>query len=450
MEPKQSPFRYEIETKNKAYYLTVNLKYGISHSLSCGWVLISIYLSMHWLKDLSTIVSLPVSILIISGIAYIPGYMSAFLVVSLLLDRQPNFKIESPAEPITVLIAAYNEEESIYNTLNYISEQDYDSDIQVIVINNNSKDNTDLEVIRAKEDFNLNVTLLHEPRPGKFHALNTGLRHVDRHLFITLDADTIIHPSAIRFLVARIQSSPPNVCAVAGSILAKNSRTSIWTKIQEWDYFLAIASIKRLQGLYQSTLVAQGAFSLYRTECVKEVGGWPDAIGEDIVLTWRMLKNNNKVYFEPLAVAFTDTPNTLRHLAIQRSRWARGMIEGLIEVKPWNQPLVYAKYLTFINLMMVYLDFIFTFFWIPGLILAFFGIFWIVGPMTLFVLPLTLLSYFILYLFQKNYVFRNLGLHIRDNKLGFILFVIVYQIVLSPVSTWGYLQEFFHLKRVWE
>ena len=33
----------------------------------------------------------------------------------------------------------------------------------------------------------------------------------------------------------------------------------------------------------QQALVAQGAFSLYRTENVKRIGGWPDAIGEDIV-----------------------------------------------------------------------------------------------------------------------------------------------------------------------
>ncbi|WP_284680754.1 glycosyltransferase [Aceticella autotrophica] len=71
-------------------------------------------------------------------------------------------------------------------------------------------------------------------------------------------------------------------------------------------YFLGIASVKRMQGLYQGTLVAQGAYSIYKTEAVKLVGGWPDAIGEDIVLTWKFLKQNMKVYFEPLAVAFTE------------------------------------------------------------------------------------------------------------------------------------------------
>jgi poly-beta-1,6-N-acetyl-D-glucosamine synthase len=105
--------------------------------------------------------------------------------------------------------------------------------------------------------------------------------------------------------VARLLNAPPDVQAVAGSVLVRNSRDSLWTRMQEWDYFLGIASVKRMQGLYQGTLVAQGAFSLYRTQAVLEAGGWPDAIGEDIVLTWQLMRNGARVYYEPSAVAFT-------------------------------------------------------------------------------------------------------------------------------------------------
>ncbi|WP_088043616.1 glycosyltransferase [Bacillus sp. EAC] len=446
MEPNLSP----INHKKVKYYLSVKQKFWISHSISFAWLVFSIYLSLPWLEDLADVVTMPVSIFIISGIAYIPGYMSSFLVVSLLFDRQPTFKNESPTDPVTLLIAAYNEEGAIFNTIKYVAEQDYKGDIHVIVINNNSTDGTDKEVIRAKNELKANITILHESRPGKFHALNTGLEHVKTPYVITLDADTLIHPSAIRYLVSRIKSSPSDVCAVAGSMLVRNSRETFWTKIQEWDYFLGIASIKRLQGLYQGTLVAQGAFSLYRTSCVKEVNGWPDAIGEDIVLTWRLLQKEWRVFFEPLAVAFTDAPNTLGHFAKQRSRWARGMVEGLKEIKPWHQPQVYTKYLTGINLMMLYLDLVYSVCWLPGLVLAFFGINWIVGPMTLLVLPLTFISYSILYMYQKHYVFKNLNLKIRINKVGFISFILIYQMIMSPVSLYGYLQEFFKLKRVWE
>lgn len=52
-------------------------------------------------------------------------------------------------------------------------------------------------------------------------------------------------------------------------MLARNSRDNLLTKMQSWDYFLGIASIKRMQGLYQGVLVAQGAFSIYKTKMLK-------------------------------------------------------------------------------------------------------------------------------------------------------------------------------------
>lgn len=448
MYPNLTPL--EPKKLSHRFYASVTIKFWISHAFAFGWLLFSIYLSIPWLDDLSSIVTYPAAIVIIGGIAYVPGYMNAFLIISLLLDRQPRLKHLFPTEPVTLLIAAYNEEASIFNTLNYVANQDYKKYLHVVVINNNSNDDTDGEITRASKTFALDVTILHEPTPGKFHALNRGLRHVSTPYVITLDADTLLHPSAVRYLMARMKRSPDNVCAIAGSMLVRNSRASICTKMQEWDYFLGIASIKRLQGLYQGTLVAQGAFSLYKTDCVRAVGGWPDAIGEDIVLTWRLLRQKWKVYFEPLAVAFTDAPETLPHFTKQRSRWARGMLEGLAEIKPWHQPRLFTKYLTGVNLMMPYLDIVYTCAWIPGLVLAFFGIYWIVGLTTLLVLPLTFLSYGSLYLYQKHVVFKRLGLSVRKNKIGFLLFILCYQLIMSPISVWGYMQELFKLKRVWK
>ncbi len=433
----------------KTHYIPVKIKFMLSHLFAILWTAISVILSIPWVKDLSEIVTLPLALLIITGIAYIPGYMNAFLVVSLIFDRQPSFKDENPSNDITILIAARNEAENIGNTLTYIAKQDYNGHIKVFVIDNGSSDETSSVALSSGKNLNLDITVISEKKPGKFNALNTALKYVNTDLVITLDADTLLHPSAVRFLIARIESAPEDVCAVAGSVLVRNSRENIITKIQEWDYFLSIASIKRLQGLYQGTLVAQGAFSVYKTDCVRVIGGWPDAIGEDIVLTWNLLKNNWRTYFEPLAVAFTYVPNTFRIFARQRSRWARGMIEALKTTKPWQQPRTYTKYLTGINLLMPYLDLSYTFFWLPGLILACFGLFWIVGPATLMVLPLTLISYSVLYTYQK-YVFRKLNLKIRKNVAGFLLFMLCYQMIMSPVSVWGYAQEVFRLKRVWK
>lgn len=441
----------ETTKKSKGLYISVHTKFYISILIALLWVLISFEVSRNWIEDLSKITSPMIAYIVISGVAYVPGFMNAFLVSSLILDRQPKVKNQNPTDSVTLLIAAYNEEAGIFDTLNYIKKQKYNGYIKTIVIDNNSTDNTAKEVGRAIDELNMDILLLHEPTPGKFNALNHGLNFVDTKYVITLDADTLIHKDAINFLVSRMNSSPEDVVAVAGSMLVRNSRDNLLAKVQEWDYFLSIASIKRMQGLYQGTLVAQGAFSLYKTDTVKRLGGWSDAIGEDIVLTWKMLKEGNRVYFEPMAVAFTDVPIKLSHFVKQRSRWARGMIEGLREVKPWQQPLVFYKFLTGIDLIILYMDFSYTFFWIPGLILAlFFKKYYIVGPMMLLVLPLTLASFWILYRFQSKVVFKNLNLRVRKNHIGFIIFILAYQMIMSPVSLYGYVQELVGTKRVWE
>lgn len=183
-----------------------------------------------------------------------------------MLDKQPKFKTTDPKDPITILIACWNEEDNIGEVLKYIKNQDYQGKIKVIVIDNASTDMTFKATQKASEELSMDIKVIQESNPGKNNALNTGLKHVDTEYLITLDADTILHKSAIRYIVARMKSSPENVSAVAGTVLVRNSRENFITRLQEWDYFLGIASIKRMQGLFQGTLVAQGAYSLYKTE----------------------------------------------------------------------------------------------------------------------------------------------------------------------------------------
>lgn len=432
----------------KKFYINVNAKFITGHLISALWLSLSIYLSLPWLSDLTNLVGFPAALLIISGIGYIPGYINMFTIVGLLLDRQPEVKEIFPTESVTLLIACRNEAHQIGETLLKIAEQNYKGQIKVIVIDNASTDQTAAVSASVGESLQLDLQVISQPIPGKFNALNLAVDYVSTDYVITLDADTLLHRYAINKIMSRMLSSPENVCAVAGAVLVRNSRENMITKLQEWDYYLGIASIKRLQGLYQSTLVAQGAFSLYKTKVIKEAGLWPDAIGEDIVLTWNMLQCGYKVYFEPLAVAFTAVPNSLKHLTRQRSRWARGMIEALKLHKPWDNKLHFTKFLTGVNLIMPLIDLIYTLCFIPGIILALFGHYWIVGPMTLLVIPLALIQNRILYAYQKR-VFKNLDLKVRSNSWGYVLYIMAYQFLMSPISLIGYTQELFQVSRKW-
>lgn len=244
-------------------------------------------------------------------------------------------------------------------------------------------------------------------------------------------------------------NDPENTASVAGSVLVRNSRYNFVTKIQEWDYFHGIAAVKRLQSLYQGTLVAQGAFSLYKTSVLKEVGGWPDKVGEDIVLTWAILAKGYRVGYAEDACLFTNAPTTWKQFIGQRQRWSRGLIEAFKE--HWRLLLKRRMTTLFIwwNAMFPYMDLVYTFAFIPGIVLALFGHYFIAGPLTLLVLPLAMVVNYIMYGIQ-NRMFRSQGLKVRRNIFGFVFYALFYSLVLQPACVVGYLKELLFRKKSWE
>ncbi|MFY9469708.1 MAG: glycosyltransferase family 2 protein, partial [Solirubrobacterales bacterium] len=279
------------------------------------WSLISLYLARFWIADLGRQITLPLAIIVIGGIAMIPGYLNMQLLMSLLLDRPP--RLREPENlvfpPVSVLVAAYNEEETLIGTLRSLAAQTYPSEIRVIVIDDGSSDRT-RSVVHGYRERNPNehVTIMTVPHHGKADALNAGLATLNTPLAATLDADTVLLADSMRRAVTRMLMTGPQTSAVAGSVLVKNWRQNILTRMQRWEYALGIASVKRVQALYQGTLVAQGAFSVYTTEDLRKIAGWPNLIGEDIVMTWALLAKGDIVVYEPTAVALTCVPEHLR------------------------------------------------------------------------------------------------------------------------------------------
>ena len=429
-------------------YFSVKGKFIVSLLFSLSWMGFSFWYSQPWYSDLSNEIGTFLAYFIITFIAIIPGFMNAFVAMALLLDRRPKVIVDQHYPPVTILIAAYNEGASIASTLSGIFLQDYPADIRIIVINDGSSDET-VDSVKALQSDHPNLELVDlGHNGGKASALNHGLAKCTTDIIISIDADSYILKDGVRHLVGRYLSDPINTKAVAGEILIRNSRENWVTKAQEWDYFLGIATIKRIQSLFQGTLVAQGAFSLYDRKTVLELGGWPEMVGEDIVLTWRILSAGYRVGHAEDALAFTDCPNTLSKFIHQRRRWSRGLIEAFkdnptILIKPRFSTL-YIWWNTLFPLM----DIAFTFGFIPGLILACFGIYWIAGPMTLSLLPMAFLLNWQMYLKGKA-MFNAEHLTVRANLLGFLSYVFAYGLVLQPACVYGYFSELFNLRKSW-
>ena len=174
-------------------YIPVSVKFWLTHLFAILWTSLSIYISLPWLEDFSKVVAFPAALIIISGIAYLPGYLNAFLLAGLILDRQPPFRDEYPEKDITVLIAARNEGKRIADTIYYIAKQDYTGNIKILIIDNGSEDDTVVNALKAGEAYNLDLSVISEEIPGKFNALNTGLEHVSTDLCNYIGCR---HPSA--------------------------------------------------------------------------------------------------------------------------------------------------------------------------------------------------------------------------------------------------------------
>jgi biofilm PGA synthesis N-glycosyltransferase PgaC len=437
--------RHEI-VSDHPFYIPTKAKFVIATGTAIVWFLLSLYLARPWLEDLSQIIGTIPAFLIILFIALIPGFLNAHILTSIVLDKPPLLPLDISYPPLSILIAAYNEADNIKETFRGIAAQDYPGKMEVIVVDDGSTDRT-VEILASLGMPNLKI--VQAKHGGKAHALNEGLKHVSHEIVVTIDADTFLHPQAVKRIVARLLSDPPHTAAVAGCVLVKNSRETLMTRLQDWDYFTGIASAKRQQSLYQGTLVAQGAFSAFRTQVVRAVTGWPSVIGEDIVLTWTLLQEGWRIGFEASAIGFTCAPIDFQGFFRQRKRWARGMIEALKRHGSllWRRSRL-ASFFIGVDFVIPLIDMFYTFVFLPGLLLALTGRFYIAGPMTLLVFPMALFIIRVMYRKQKQ-VFETLNLKVRSNPWGLIVYMLVYQAIMSPICIVGYAQEIIGSVKKW-
>ena len=109
-------------------------------------------------------------------------FISFFLLIVLLehggIKKEVEFRDEWPE--LTLIIPAYNEEETIQMTIESILDAEYpDEKLELIVVNDGSEDNTAEEV----EPYTDQLTLINQENQGKGAALNTGLEQVETELF---------------------------------------------------------------------------------------------------------------------------------------------------------------------------------------------------------------------------------------------------------------------------
>ena len=282
----------------------------------------------------------------------------------------------------------YNVKTCIKETIESIKKQKYCGNIYTILIDDGSTDGS-LEFVKSL-DLGSKTTLLELEHEGKAFALNEALKHVKTDYTITVDADTVLHPLAVRNIMHQLVNSDKKTAATAGCLFVKNTKRNFITKLQEWDYSLGIFGVKLYQGNYQSTLVAQWAFSAGMIEAFKRV----------------KIVTSKKLKFK-------------------------------------------SRFLMCLNIFFPFIDLALLIFIPLGLILLLLGNPLLIGWLSLLVILLGMLLCFVIEIRRKS-MLREINMKPeRRSVLAFIFYILFYAFMLTPFCIIGYIAELINAKKEW-
>jgi cellulose synthase/poly-beta-1,6-N-acetylglucosamine synthase-like glycosyltransferase/peptidoglycan/xylan/chitin deacetylase (PgdA/CDA1 family)/spore germination protein YaaH len=226
--------------------------------------------------------------------------------------------------PVSVIVAAYDEEKVIRKTIDSVLHNGY-PEMEVVVVDDGSRDGT-LRVLEEAYGDDPRVRIATQPNGGKAAALNHAIALAANEILVALDADTILRRGTIEKLVRHF--ADPAVGAVSGNARVGN-RGGWITRFQSIEYIYGFNLDRRALDLLNAITVVPGAAGAWRRSLVLATGGFGKAtLAEDTDLTLAIRRMGYRIRYEEEAVAYTEAPEDTRSLAGQRFRWSFGTLQA--------------------------------------------------------------------------------------------------------------------------
>lgn len=235
---------------------------------------------------------------------------------------------------VTILVAAYNEEDIILDKVKNTLELNYPEDkIQLIFITDGSTDRT-VERLRNIE----HITLLHEDtRSGKMAAIKRAMPFINGGVTVFTDANTFLNKDAILELVKHYQNN--KVGAVAGEKRILVEEKADASSAGEGFYWKYESALKKWDYELYSNVGAAGELFSIRTALYQPVES--DTIIDDHMIAMRIAEKGYVIAYEPNAYAMeTASANTSEELK-RKIRIAAGGIQSIFRLKKAANPFYY-------------------------------------------------------------------------------------------------------------
>lgn len=272
--------------------------------------------------------------------------------------------------PISLLVPAYNESETIIDNVKNLLSLDFPQ-YEVIVINDGSTDNTlqllmkEFDMISFAEPFRRSVEsqeikkIYRSPKNpylivvdkingGKADALNAGMNVSNYPVFVSIDADSILEKESLTKIIMPFVSDHEVVAVggivrIASGCKIKNGELveiglskKPLIMLQTVEYLRAFLTGRIGFASIDILMIISGAFGAFNKNAAISVGGYTrGCIGEDVELVLKIhrymleKKQKYKVKFLADPVCWTQPPDKLSDLKKQRKRWQIGLMNTL-------------------------------------------------------------------------------------------------------------------------
>lgn len=267
---------------------------------------------------------------------YLSAFVGTFAVSYYFLSLMAYRKYEKPRDfterelpRVSIIIPAYNEEETIKKTIESALGLKYpQKKFEILVINDGSKDRT-YEI--ARKFHGKRVRVYSKENGGKAKALNFGITRAKGEVIVTMDADSYAQPDALRKMVDFFTDE--KVMCVTPSMVIHNPKGFL-RRVQQAEYLVGIFLRKSFSTM-NAMHVTPGAFSAYRKSFFKEYGGFDTSgnMTEDMEMALRIQYYGYSLRCSDYSVVFTNAPGNFKELLSQRRRWYYGWIHNLLKYR---------------------------------------------------------------------------------------------------------------------
>jgi biofilm PGA synthesis N-glycosyltransferase PgaC len=266
------------------------------------------------------------------GVLYVTLFLALYFQVFALLTflsrdarlRREKARVEGNFPKVAVIVPCYNEAGTVGGTTESLLALDYPKDkLEIILVNDGSTDDTTL--VMERYAAHPQVTIIHKENGGKHTGLNAGIARTDAEFVGCLDADSFVHPGALREVLSHFDD--PHVAAVTASMTVHEPKNML----QEMQYaeYLAGVALRHILAAVNGLYVTPGPFSFYRRSILDQVGAFRHGHQtEDMEMAMRLQKHGYKIENAPRAQVFTKAPHTVWGLIKQRTRWTSGFMRN--------------------------------------------------------------------------------------------------------------------------